>query len=260
MPPTQRVDVHYLPQFVAEHQLADAAVVVIDQLRASSTICYALAAGAREVMPLLEVDAVLEESQRYQQGEILLGGERGGMKLEGFDLGNSPSEYTADVVFGKRILFTTSNGTRAIEHGRLASRLVMGCAANASAVARSLAEEPEVHILCAGTNGHVSRDDLLIAGLLIERLMPKAHGGLQLNEGAESTLGEWLELVALASANNRSVNDQLALELRDTPGGKNLIDVGHADDLVDCAQIDAVEVVPELDRDSGCLKVSDVGM
>lgn len=249
------LNVHYLPQFVGEHELADAPVVVIDQLRASSTVCHALAAGAKDVVPHVEVDAVLAAAERCDRDQVLLGGERGGQRIASFDLGNSPTEYTAEVVFGKRILFTTSNGTRAIDHARLASRIVMGAAANAQVVAETLAGEPTVHLLCAGTGGIVSRDDLLIAGLLTD-LLAKL-GEFTLNEHAESTRGEWQELLTAAAALGRSPSEQLALELRNTPGGKNLLAIGHDHDhdLVVCAEIDSRPVLPELDRSGGCLRL-----
>lgn len=247
------LQVHYLPQFVPEHELAGAAVVVIDLLRASTTVCHALAAGARDVVPLVEVDAVLQAADGCLRSEVLLGGEREGQRIAGFDLGNSPTEYTPDVVFGKRILFTTTNGTKAINHARLAARVVMGCAANVAAVADGLAEEDSVHLLCAGTGGHVSRDDLLAAGAIVERLC--GVNQFELNEGARSTLGEWQELVNTGAALGRSRSEQLAIELRNTPGGKNLLAIGHDDDLVVCAQIDSKPVVPELDRGAGCLRL-----
>ncbi|QDU54416.1 2-phosphosulfolactate phosphatase [Aeoliella mucimassa] len=246
-----KLSVHYLPQFVAEHELADAVVVVIDQLRASSTVCHALAAGAVEVRPLVEVDAVLREVDGQERSQVLLGGERGGKRIEGFDLGNSPAEYTADVVFGKRIYFTTTNGTRAINHARLASRVLMAAACNLSAVVDELADENVVHLLCAGTGGHVSRDDLLVAGALAHEF--SARGDWRLNEGAQATRGEWQELLNAAAAFGRSTSEQLALELQNTPGGKNLMAIGHDDDLVICGDIDSRPVVPELDRSSGCL-------
>ncbi len=245
--------VHYLPQFVGEHELADAAVVVIDQLRASTTICHALAAGASEVVPFVEVDAALRAADSQLRNEVMLGGERGGQVIAGFDLGNSPSEYTPDVVFGKRILFTTTNGTRAIDHARLASRVLMGALVNADAVALALGEEPAVHLLCAGTGGIVSRDDLLAAGAIADRLTSARD--YELDEATASVIGEWHELVNAAAALDRSVSEQLALELRDTPGGKNLIAIGHDDDLVVAAQIDVKPVVPELDRQHGCIKL-----
>lgn len=247
------IHVHYLPQFVGEHELADSAVVVIDLLRASSTVCHALAAGARDVLPHVEVDEVLRSAEAYQRSDVILGGERGGQSIAGFDLGNSPSEYTPDVVFGKRILFTTTNGTRAINHARLASRVVMGTVINLSALAEGLSTEPVVHLLCAGTGGHVSRDDLLAAGAIVDRLC--ADGDRSLNEAAQSTLGEWHELVNTAAALGRTVSEQLAIELQSTPGGKNLLAIGHDDDLEVCAQIDSKPVVPELDRDARCLKL-----
>jgi 2-phosphosulfolactate phosphatase len=245
--------VHYLPQFCAEHDLADAAVVVIDQLRASSTVCHALAAGAKDVVPFVEVDAVLAAAGEYDRSQVLLGGERGGELIPGFDLGNSPSDYTPDVVFGKRILFTTTNGTRAINHARLASRVIMGSAVNLSALVDELQDEPVVHVLCAGTGGHVSRDDLLIAGAMADAFA--ARGEWTLNEGAQATRGEWNELVTSAKAYGRRLDAQLALELRETPGGKNLLEIGHDEDLVVCAMIDSKPVVPELDRGAGCLRL-----
>jgi 2-phosphosulfolactate phosphatase len=245
--------VHYLPQFVRETELADAAVVVIDLLRASTTVCHALAAGAKDVVPHVEVDAVLHAAPSYLRSEVLLGGERGGQLITGFDIGNSPAEYTPQVVFGRRILFTTTNGTRAIHHARLASRVVMGAIANVAALAESLAGESIIHLLCAGTGGHVSRDDLLAAGAIADRLC--AARPYDLNEGALATQGEWQELVNTAAALDRTVSAQLAVELRDTPGGKNLLAIGHDDDLVVCAQLDSRPVVPELDRQQGCLRL-----
>ncbi|MGI9457166.1 MAG: 2-phosphosulfolactate phosphatase [Aeoliella sp.] len=245
--------VHYLPQFVGEHELADAAVVVIDLLRASTTLCHALAAGAQDVVPHVEVDAVFAAASAYQRSDVLLGGERQGKTITGFDLGNSPTEYTPDVVFGKRILFTTTNGTRAIEHARLACRVVIGAAANASAVAQMLVEEQSIHLLCAGTNGHVSRDDQLAAGAIADRLTKAVS--FATNESAERTIGEWQELTSTAQALGRSPSEQLALELKGTPGGKNLLAIDHDDDLVTCAQVDSKPVVPELDREAGCLRL-----
>lgn len=247
------VHVHYLPQFVGEHELADSAVVVIDLLRASTTICHALAAGAQDVVPHVEVDSVFAAAGQYQRSQVLLGGERGGERIGSFDLGNSPEDYTPDVVFGKRILFTTTNGTKAIEHARLASRVLMGAAANACAVAEALADEHAAHLLCAGTNGRVSRDDQLAAGAIAHEL--SKFDTFDLTESAESVLGEWNELINAARALGRSTSEQLAEELRSTPGGKNLLKIDHGDDLTVCAQVNSKPVVPELDRSAGCLRL-----
>ncbi len=253
MPPSCRLSVHFLPQFIAQPELSGATVVVIDQLRASCTVATALAAGAAEVVPLAEVDHALRAADGASRNDVLLGGERGGERIDGFDLGNSPAEYTPERVFGKRILFTTTNGTRAIEYAHLASEVLMGCALNATTIAERVANCDEVHLLCAGTDGHVTRDDLLAAGLIVDRLLSLADRPWQLNEGAEATRREWEELLNAAGAFRRSPSEQLAIELRNTQGGKNLLAIGHDDDLVLCAQIDSLQVLPELDRSRGCL-------
>jgi 2-phosphosulfolactate phosphatase len=257
MATTSRLRVHYLPQFVAETELAGSAVVVIDQLRASSTVCYALAAGAKEVVPLQEVDAVLAAAHGELRHEVLLGGERAGERIEGFDLGNSPAEYTAEHVYGKRILFTTTNGTRALHYAHLADHVYMGCAANASAVAARVAGERRVEILCAGTDGHVTRDDQLIAGLIAELVTREVDVEWELNDEAEAMRREWHELLNAAKASGRSASDQLVVELRDTQGGRNLLAIGHDQDLEICGQIDTLSTVPELDRARGCLVAAD---
>ena len=134
--------VHPLPQFVEVHDLAGSTVVVIDLLRASTTLCYALAAGASGVVPHVEIEAVFAAAQELDRSKILLGGERQGVRVDQFDLGNSPTDYTPEVVFGMKILFTTTNGTRALHHARLAQRIVIGAMANLSAVTQSLLESP----------------------------------------------------------------------------------------------------------------------
>ncbi len=113
---SRQLNVHTLPSHVSEEELADSAVVVIDLLRASTTICQALASGAREVVPFLEVDAALAAAAaELRRGDIVLGGERRGGKIPGFDLGNSPAEYTREAVGGRRVFITTTNGTRAMD-------------------------------------------------------------------------------------------------------------------------------------------------
>ncbi len=240
------LDVHYLPQFVAEADLAGGTVVVIDLLRASTTICHALAAGARDVTAFLEVgDAVRAAEAEPDRTELVLGGERGGVIIEGFDLGNSPAEYTPDEVFGQRVFFTTTNGTMALQHTRLASRVVVGAMVNLSAVIESIGEEDHVHLLCAGTNGHVTREDLLAAGAIGHGLLQR--GERDRNDLADSVIGEWQELLTTGRALGRASHEQLAIELRETQGGKNLIDLGMQDDLPRCAAIDTLDLVPTYD-------------
>src|SRR4051812_18616041 len=163
--------VHQLPRDVREKDLAASCVVVIDLLRATSTICQALASGAREVVPFLEIDEAIAAAKHHNRATIVLGGERSGGKIPGFDVGNSPSEYTPEVVGGKRVFITTTNGTRAMYHARTARRVVLGCFLNLSAVVASIKDEPRVDILCAGTDGGETGEDILAVGGVAHTLM-----------------------------------------------------------------------------------------
>lgn len=240
--------VRNLPQLVAEQDLVDSTVVVVDLLRASTTICQALASGAREVVPYLEVsEALAAAAASADQSAVVLGGERGGRRIEGFDLGNSPSEYTPQAVSGRRVLFTTTNGTRALQHAKLADRVIVGAVVNLSAVVASVRDYPRLDILCAGTDGRETREDILVAGAIVNELCRAHVIERRLDAGAESARREWAQLLAATHAAGRTPSEHLAAELRDTPGGRNLLAVGLDDDLVDCAQIDRLDVVPELD-------------
>src|SRR5262245_50233233 len=141
------LNVHNLPWDVAEENLADSVVVVIDLLRATSTICQAIASGASEVIPCLEIDDALAAAEAAGRSNVVLGGERKGGKIPGFDLGNSPSEYTTEVVRGRKVIITTTNGTRALHHARLARRILVSAFTNLSAVIASIEDEPRVDIL-----------------------------------------------------------------------------------------------------------------
>ena len=242
--------VHYLPQFVGEAELAGRTVVVVDLLRASTTICQALAAGARCVLPFVEVDQTLRAAQGLDRAETLLGGERGGRLIEGFDLGNSPAEYTPERVFGKRVLFTTTNGTRALEHARLAGRTLVGCGVNRRAIVEAVADDREVDVLCAGTAGIVERDDVLAAGAIAHELQ-HVRGDDATNEWADAAIREWAELLTTARALGRSPTEQFADELTRTTDGRTLLDLDCGDDLPRCANLDSLGVVPERDPRTG---------
>ena len=252
---TPTLTVHYLPQFVREADLAGATVVVIDLLRASTTICHALAAGAAAVRPYLHVDDVRRAAEGEDRSRTLLSGERGCLPIEGFDLGNSPAEYTPDVVFGCEILFTTTNGTVALNHARLANRIVVGAIVNLTTVVESIRNDDAIHLLCAGTNGHVTREDQLAAGALAHGLLARSTHRTT-NEQAQSVLGEWQELLTAARALGRTPSEQLAIELRTTQGGKNLIALQHDDDLPRCAAIDTLDLAPEYNAQTGRITAS----
>jgi len=242
--------VHNLPSNIGEDELAGSAVVVIDLLRATSTICQALASGAREVVPFLDVEEARAAAELAGRSNVVLGGERGGRRIDGFDLGNSPSEYTPKAVGGRRVFITTSNGTRALYHAQRYRRVVVGSLLNLSSVVASLKVEPRVDVLCAGTDGEETREDILAAGAIVSRLMELSERDWEMSAAAKDACAHWQSVVAGAKAAGRSLNEQVALELRGTPGGRNLVAIGLDHDLVDCARIDRISVVPEFDARS----------
>jgi 2-phosphosulfolactate phosphatase len=240
--------VHLLPRFVDPAELAGSATVVIDLLRASTTICRAMASGAECVMPFVEVEEARNAAKRYDRGKILLGGERGGLLIDGFDLGNSPAEYTPEAVRGRRILFTTTNGARALHFAKQAEQILVGAAVNCRATAEKVRGKHAVHILCAGTAGEITREDILAAGALVEAIQgDHAPGALryELRHQAESARQQWLAVVKAARANSRSLVDQFAHELHDTTGGRNLLATGQGADIPRCAQFDVLALAPE---------------
>lgn len=240
MPETARV--YLLPGLAQPADFAGRAVVVVDILRATTTIVYALAAGAREVIPLLEIDEARERAKAIGIGKAMLGGERGGKKIAGFNLGNSPSEYTADVVGGKTVLFTTTNGTRAMQMCQQASRVLIGSFVNFSAVCRELAKEKHVDILCAGTDGQITREDVLFAGAVIDDLVRNARAPLELSDQAEIAWEAWQ-----TASRDMATLKPLAESLRASRGGRNLIEIGHERDIEIAAQIDKFDLLAELD-------------
>lgn len=246
------LNVHLLPSLTTPDELAGGTVVVIDVLRATSTIVTALANGAAAVVPCLEVDEAHQIAAKYPRNSVLLGGERGGLLIEGFDLANSPQEYTPSRIGGRTIVFTTTNGTRAIERCRFARRVLFGAFVNLSAVCNVLSVDPgPLHLLCAGTQQRITREDALFAGAVAARL--NAAGSFFLNDEAALLAAAWHDV------NSRSGGDltqaALADDLRASRGGRNAISTGNDTDIVAAASIDAAPVVPEIDPVSGRIVV-----
>ncbi|MBC8353769.1 MAG: 2-phosphosulfolactate phosphatase [Planctomycetes bacterium] len=237
----QTIHVHFLPELVDDGQLNDKTVVVIDVLRATTTIAYALAAGATRVIPCLEVDEALQ-LRREVGADSVLGGERGGKKIDGFDFGNSPLEYTQATIGGKTLLFTTTNGTRAMKTAQGAARVLLAAFVNLSAVSDRLADEDCVEIVCAGTNRQITREDVLLAGAITEQLVGSGERP-KLNDQATIALESWSRFSRELGENKVPLHETL----RDSIGARNLIEIGQERDIEIAAQLDKLEVVPELD-------------
>jgi 2-phosphosulfolactate phosphatase len=247
MKPT--LNVYALPKYVESKELAGATAVVIDVLRAATTIAYALEAGAIEVIPCLEVSDALKLAEQFAADEIVLGGERDGVPIDGFELGNSPEEYSPDRVGGKTLIFTTTNGTRAMTHARAADEVLVAAFVNVSAIVAQLLGREKVHIICGGTDGRISEDDVLLAGMLVERLQRQAGVAYQQNGQAITAREFWLNSFALPQALGAEPlePDRLAEQLRKSLGAQNLIALGLDDDILAASRIDRFDGAPRLD-------------
>lgn len=249
---TSHLHVYGLPKYASPQEIAAGTAVVIDVLRATTTIVYALEAGAKEVLPCSEIEEAFALAEKYPRREILLGGERMGKPIAKFDLGNSPEDYLSYDVDGKTIIFTTTNGTRAMAHAREAKQIFLAAFVNASAVIQKLIGREEVHILCAGTDGEFSEDDLLLAGLIVERLQKLGGMMYELNAQATTAREFWMNRFAVPHAIGAEPiePERLESELRKSRGAKNLIDLGYDEDILAAARVDQFKGVPELDRET----------
>ena len=242
---------HELYQRLPPGGCAGGVAVVIDVLRASTTMITALAHGAAGVVPVAGID----EARRLaaEAGPAaLLGGERGGVRISGFDLGNSPLEYSAARVAGRTIVITTTNGTAALAAARGAREILIGAIVNRAAVAaaiRRLAGEGEhVHLVCAGTDGCVSAEDVLAAGAILDAAGADAAGDT-LDASARDALASFRRVAA-----GGDVPAALVAEFRRSPGGANLVALGMEADLPAAAAIDTLRIVPRLDAATGSLR------
>ena len=145
-----RIDLFFIPHQTDELALREKTVIVIDVLRASTTIITALSNGAREIIPVTTVESAVKISGNLFGDVILLGGERNGKMIDGFNLGNSPSEYTAERVRGKAVIFSTTNGSQAIVKARYAKELIVCGFVNMGTVVEAISCSPrDFTIVCA---------------------------------------------------------------------------------------------------------------
>lgn len=227
------VHVHLLPTMFEPSELRDGVAVMIDILRASTTVAAALEAGATAVRP----HAAVADARLAATAEPgLLGGERGGVRIDGFDLGNSPGDYTAGAVSGRLLHFTTTNGTQALARMSAADEVLIGSFACRAALTRRLRDvTADVHLVCAGTDGRLTTEDIQFAGAVA--------GDLIKEPSADQPLG-----TQLAVRLWRGTDDLLA-SVRGGQGGRNLIALGMGEDIARCLTEDTVTFVPRMRGD-----------
>jgi 2-phosphosulfolactate phosphatase len=228
------VDVFFSPVGVDESSVEGRTAVVIDVIRATSSLVEALANGARAIFPTVSTEEAVKLASSLGREDTLLCGERKGLKVEGFDLGNSPAEFTRDLVEGKQLVMTTTNGTRAFVAGEGAERVLAASYMNLTAVTRALEGVQHLVILCSGRENRFALEDALCAGMLLQNLSGREEGGLELNDAGRVTA----DLAAKYAVDSEF--------LRSTAAGKALITVGLEDDLDLCASLDRHSLVPEM--------------
>ena len=224
----------FIPEEIKNTELAGKLVVIIDVLRASSTIVTALANGCSGFIPIFSPDQARKKAQQFERGKLLLGGEREGIKIEGFDLGNSPREYQREVVKDKTIIFSTTNGVKTLEMAKSAHRIIIGSFLNLQAVCDYCTHyQGDILIICAGKEGRFSLEDTACAGMVVNSLRDVFPGN---HQEVDANLTAQLLYVKLG-------NNILEI-LRKSQHGRYLESIGLGEDLKFCSQLDLFHIVP----------------
>jgi 2-phosphosulfolactate phosphatase len=264
MPQRPPVSVHLLPALIPEGGLRGGVAVVIDILRATTTMIHALAAGCDAIIPCGEIDEARRLARALPPGSALLAGERKGLPIEGFDLGNSPGDCTPANCSGKTLIMTTTNGTRAILASLEADRVLVAAFVNRRATVEALKVDGRpIHLVCAGTDGLISLEDSMFAGALAHELDAWAWeesearaSSIKFEDADLSTetvlANDEAEIAASLWRETESIMEEgysLADALGDGRGGRRVVALGLDADLEDAARIDRFPFAAELLRD-----------
>ncbi|WP_422444754.1 2-phosphosulfolactate phosphatase [Thermoanaerobacterium sp. DL9XJH110] len=246
-----RIEIYPTAQSVKD--LKGKTAIVLDVLRATSVITTALNNGAERVIPVPSVEEAFHLARNLKDNAVL-GGEREAVKIPGFDLGNSPLEYKKELVAGKTVILTTSNGTRAVKASESAEHILIGCFLNASGAALKALElafslkAPAVAVVCAGTLGEFSLDDATCAGLIVDRMvsyMEKKNETPELSDLAFACRDIYLQ----------HRNDLKAF-ISHAGHYRRLMSLGFDRDIDYCLRQDALDCVPVYDKKSLAIKPS----
>ncbi len=163
------IEVVFTPALLPLYEAKGKIVVVIDILRATSTMCVAFQTGVKRILPVSSV----EECKIFKDFDFIISAERNAVKVEGFDMGNSPFEYQNPLLAGKSIAFTTTNGTKAIKLSKKmeASQIVIGSFLNIDVLCNWLINQNQsVILLCSGWKDKYNIEDTLFAGAVLNKI------------------------------------------------------------------------------------------
>lgn len=229
-----QIDIQLIPVLPSIDLLSNRTVVVLDVLRATSVMVQAISQGASGILPVATVEEAFEMAKRFPRGRALLGGERRSRKIEGFDLGNSPREYLSEIVKGKTIILTTTNGTKAFHAVSSGREILAGSFFNIGAIAKQcLALGNDLLIFPSGDEGRFSLEDTVCGGMLIDRLLTCGQGEVILTDASRS-----------AHILYQRFQENLEEAFRLSSHGRELMERGFTEDLAYCAQVDLSPVVP----------------
>jgi 2-phosphosulfolactate phosphatase len=229
------IDVAISAEHVLETDVRNKTVIVIDVLRATSVMITALENGAEKIIPVQTIKEVFNKAK--QNNSAIKAGERHAEKVEGFDLGNSPLEYTRARVKDKTIVLSTTNGTRALLKTREANMVFIGAFLNVNAVAKAAHKiGSDILILCAGTHGKLSLDDALCAGAIINAILQ--------NKTTKLTDIAWMHY------NLYTNNNKIETVLRNCSHYQLLKQKGFNSDIDYCIQLNTSTLVPIWDGEN----------
>jgi 2-phosphosulfolactate phosphatase len=232
------VDVCLSPDMMHLYEIADRTVVVVDILRATSCMVTAFAHGVHHIIPF----ANLDNCRAMKAHGYITSGERNGMKVDGFDKGNSPFEYMEGMK-GAKLAFTTTNGTEAIDRSSRAKEIVIGSFLNLSSVANHLlAGSNNVLILCAGWKGKVNMEDTLFAGALVEKIRDRIVQECDAPRAAQHLY--------------EAAKKDLVGFLADSSHVRRLARLHIVEDIGFCLTADQYNIVPVLDGEALTLKIA----
>jgi len=228
-----RIDVYLNAQSAPSDALKNKAVLVIDVLRACSTIVTALDHGARAVIPVADMAEAGKIAAHIDPESTVMGGERSGVKIEGYHLGNSPAEYSREAVQGRTVVLNTSNGTGAITRARGAGSVAIGCFLNAAEAIRFISEaETDAVIICAGAGKRIGLEDVLCAGLILHELW-RGSPPAQVSDASHIAFSQYLH-----------DRERLPEAVARSNHGRALIELGFANDVARCSEVNSCLLLP----------------